>query len=383
MKQLVIFLILTSALMNSQVIKDTILGKPKFVKESVVFLNDSGPYTFLEADDEYGHAMIMTPKNLRESMRESWFETDFCRYINNETYYDKNRNITKETWYYKSGEIVDEYVYKYDHFSRLITEKSKNKYSERSVSNFYEGNSKTAKFKELYYKRKNEAVEKFRNNMESFKPLFITKFDSLTKTDSIFSVTNKYMKSLGDGSYTEAIDSIYHQKLVLVKKYDPKFKVIEEKKFKPDDYIRKKVFLETHMLYEYDEFGKIKKQTNLRDGKQHSYLFNNAGKVIEEMLNDEYGKTLTTAFTYNKDHNLEQKITYYGNKVWNDIRFEYKNNYITKLFYLDKFGREDEQVEPTIISFKYKFDKQKNWTEIIKNVNGKDLYKWIRTIEYY
>jgi len=215
--------------------------------------------------------------------------------------------------------------------------------------------------------------------MESFKPLFTTKFDSLTKTDSVFSVTNKYMKSLSNGSYIEAIDSI----LVLVKKYDSKFKLIEEKKFKKDDYIRKKVFLETVILYEYDESGKIKKQTNVRDGKRHSYLFNNAGKVIEEMVNEDYGKTLTTTFIYSKNHNLEQITTHYDHKICNDKKFEYKDNYISKLYYLDKFGREDEPVEPRVITFKYKFDKQKNWTEIVKNVNGKDLYKWIRRIEYY
>jgi len=136
MKKLLLFIILTSTFINCQVIKDTVLGKPKFVKESVVFLNNSGPFTFMEGDDEYGHAMIMTPENLRNSMKDTWFETDFCRYINNETYYSENRNIIKETWYYKSGEIVDAYVYKYDYLNRLITEKSKNKYSERTIRNF-------------------------------------------------------------------------------------------------------------------------------------------------------------------------------------------------------------------------------------------------------
>lgn len=95
MKQLFFFFILLFSLFNSQVIKDTVLGKPKYVKESVIFLNDSGPYTFMKGDDEYGHATIMTPQNLRESMKNSWFETDFCRYINNETYYDEHKKYYK------------------------------------------------------------------------------------------------------------------------------------------------------------------------------------------------------------------------------------------------------------------------------------------------
>ena len=93
MKLLLLFFL--SSFFHSQVIKDSIFGKPKFAKESVIFLNDSGPFTFMSGDSEYGHAVIMTPKNLRERMRSTWFETDFCRYINNETYYDRNRNIVK------------------------------------------------------------------------------------------------------------------------------------------------------------------------------------------------------------------------------------------------------------------------------------------------
>ncbi|SEM54397.1 hypothetical protein SAMN05421856_10493 [Chryseobacterium taichungense] len=74
---------------------------------------------------------------------------------------------------------------------------------------------------------------------------------------------------------------------------------------------------------------------------------------------------------------------YYKNNVWSDIRFEYNGNYIVKLYYLDKFGREDKDIKPTVVTFKYTFDKHKNWTQIIKNVDGKDLYKWVREIKYY
>ncbi|AKK73143.1 hypothetical protein OK18_11420 [Chryseobacterium gallinarum] len=74
MKQSLLLLFFFTTFFHSQVIKDSILGNPKSVKESVVFLNDSGPYTFMRGDDEYGHATIMKPKNLRESMRNSWFQ---------------------------------------------------------------------------------------------------------------------------------------------------------------------------------------------------------------------------------------------------------------------------------------------------------------------
>lgn len=378
-----LFFIFPITLFNSQVIKDSILGKPKYVKEYVVFLSNSGPFTFMSGDDEYGHAVIKIPQFLRKNMTRSWFETDFCRYINNETYYDKNRNITKETWY-RSGEIVDDYDYTYDTLNRLVTEKSTNKYSKDSSKYFYEGNNKTAKFREYSSKWKNEPIKRYVRNFDSEKTLFETKFDSISKTDSIFMITNDIWKKVGERSYTSAKDSIYHKKLSRVKVYNNQYKVIEEKIFNfGEDYENKKIFLKEHLKYEYDQVGNMIKQIYFKDGKFYYYIMLGNGKIIKEEKLDEFGKTSYTVFSYTKNQKIERKTSYYSDKVSQEIRFEYKDNYINKLFYLDKFGREDKEVESTVILFKYKFDKQKNWTEVIKNVNGKDLYKWMREIIYY
>ncbi|WP_344827678.1 hypothetical protein [Chryseobacterium ginsenosidimutans] len=383
MKSFLIIFILTFSFFQSQVIKDTVLGKPKFVKEYVLFLNDSGPYTFMKGDDEYGHATIMRPDNLRKSMSGSWFGSDFCRYINNETYYDKNRNITKEIWYYKSGRIVDDYDYTYDNLNRLITEKSKNDYSEDTSRYIYEKNDKSPNFKEYYSRWKDEPMKKYVHNTESFKPLSITKYDSISKTDSIFVITDDIWKKVGQG-YTEGKDSIYHKKLSQIKIYDSQYKVIEGKFFDyKSDYQNKKIILKNHVKYDYDNLGNVIKQTGFTNGKISSIITYQNGKIKKEENIYDAGSTFSTVYEYTKDQNLSRRTVYKNNKVWYDIKFEYKNNHIVKLFYLDKFGREDKQVEPTVIIFKYKFDKQKNWTEVIKNVDGKDLYKWIREIKYY
>ncbi|ROI05564.1 hypothetical protein EGI16_04035 [Chryseobacterium sp. G0240] len=382
--RLLIFLTFLSIFFNAQVIKDTIAGNPKFVKESVVFLNESNPFTFMKGDDEYGHAVIMTPKNLRERMRNTWFETDFCRYINNETSYDKNRNIIQETWYYRSGKIVDDYVYTFDSLNRLTTEIIKNEYSEKRSRYWYDKDSKTADFEEYYSKWKDEPAKRNVRNMKKFSPLFEVKFDTLSKTDSIFAITNSIWKSLGNRSYTRSKDSVYYKKLSRVKVYNNQYRVIEEKFFNyEDDYENKKVYLKDHFKYEYDVLGNITKKTNVKDGKYYSYIRLGNGKTIKEEKNGNSARSSYTVYTYTPDQKLKRKTVYYNDKVWHDIRFEYKGDYITRLFYLDKFGREDEEIEPVQISFKYKFDKQKNWIEVTKNVNGKDLYKWLRKIEYY
>ncbi|MPT33020.1 MAG: hypothetical protein E2600_15420 [Chryseobacterium sp.] len=385
MKQLFLFSILLSSLFNSQVVTDSILGKPRYVKESVLFLNGSGPFTFMEGDDEYGHAMIMIPRNLRASMKRSWFETDFCRYINNETYYDENRNITKETWYYRSGEIVDDYVYTYDHLNRLITEKSKNKYSESFLHYFYDKDERVPRFKEYASKWKDEPWEKYVNKIEDFKPLTISKFDSASKTDSVFIITNEIWKKVDDSSCSYVPNAIYQKKLSRITIYNDNYEVIESKSFNfKDDYQNKKIRQTGHFKYEYDNIGRLTKMMGFDNDNVGDYstsIYENGKIVKKEIIMGE--NTWITIYNYTKNQDLERKTGYYDNKIRDEIKFEYKDNYIMKLFYLDKFGREDEQVEPTIVTFKYKFDKQKNWTEVIKNVNGRDLYKWIRKIEYY
>lgn len=89
------------------------------------------------------------------------------------------------------------------------------------------------------------------------------------------------------------------------------------------------------------------------------------------------------SYEYYDDGNLKTRTHFYQGNISNRIQFVYKNNRIEKIFYLDTWGKDKNNLKPTEIIFKYKFDKQKNWTEIIKNINGKDLYKWVREIKYY
>ncbi|MEN4758725.1 hypothetical protein ABEG63_00125 [Chryseobacterium sp. C39-AII1] len=384
MKKILFLLILLSTHYNTQVIKDSILGNPKFVKEYVIFLNDSGPFTFMRGDNEYGHSIRMVPKILRESMRDTWFETDFCRYINNETYYDKNRNVTKEIWYYKSGEIVDDYDYTYDNLNRLATERSKNDRSEDNYRFFYDKNSKVLKFREIYSKWKDEPMKKYIHNIESNKPLFVSKFDTITRTDSIFAITDFVWKKVGENSFQEGNDSIFRKKLSRVNFYDNEFQIKESKFFDYKlDYYNKKLFQSGYTKYEYDLLGRIKKETQIKDDKYHYFIPEKNGKYREEIKDGGYASISSTDYEHYNDGNLKTRTHFYQGNISNQIQFVYKNNHIEKLIYLDTWGKTKDDLKPTEVIFKYKFDKQKNWTEVIKNVNGKDLYKWVRQIEYY
>ena len=381
--RLLFFLLLFSSLFNSQVIKDSILGKPKFVKEYVVFLNNSGSFTFMQGDSEYGHATRMNPDNLRESMLKSWFETDFCRYTNNETHYNKNKKITEETWFYKDGSLVDNYKYKYDRINRLISKTRRGKTSETSQTFFYEGKEKAPSFREYNYKNKAENIKKF-DKINHQKPFSISKFDTVSKADSIFWVTDFIWKKVGEKSYQEANDSIYRKKLVQVKFYDDNLRMIETKFFDyKSDHFNKKIFQISHKKYSYDSEGNVTKETELQDGKYHYYIISEGGKYIKEEKEGNYSKSSSIEYSYMLDGTLQQKTDLYNGNISNQIRFEYKNNLIEKLFYLDTWGKKEKDLKPNIIIFKYKFDRHKNWIECIKNVDGEDLYMWKREIEYY
>lgn len=377
------FLLFISSLCNSQIIKDSILGKPKYVKEYVVFLNNSGPFTFMQGDNEYGHAVIMIPKFLRERMSKTWFESNFCRYINNETHYDSDRKIIKEIWYYKSGKVVDEYSYEYDKFARLKKEYSKNSYSDDIREYFYEGNNNFARFEKSTYRRKGEKAEFYLKDNNQFNHLSVSKYDSISKTDSIFSVTNKYMKNLGERTYTSALDSIYRRRLTKIRIFDNSFRVIKEKIFNPDEYNLNKIFFSNEINYQYDSVGKISRKSQFHDDKYHYFILEKSGKYREEIKNGNIASNSTTEYEYDSNSIIKGITHFYQGKISTQIRFEYKNKRIEKLYYLDTWGKKENELKHDIITFKYKFDQHKNWTECIKNVNGKDLYIWKRDIQYF
>ncbi|MBP0612045.1 hypothetical protein J8J42_03165 [Chryseobacterium sp. cx-311] len=385
MKKFGLILFLICSYCKAQVMRDSIMGDPKYVKEYVVFLNNSGPYTFMQGDSEYGHAIITTPENLRASMRRSWFESDFCRYTNNETYYDKDGKITAETWYYKSGEILRDYNYKYDSLGRLMKKKSKSKYSTSEEKFIYAGISKKLKFTESHTKWENEPTKTYFNNREFDTPFILTKFDTLSRTDSIFTVTDFIWKKVGENSFQRGYDSVFRQKLTQVNYYDKDFQIKESKFYDYEtDYYNKKLFQKGHTKFERDSLGRIIKETQLQDDKYTYLILDESGKYHEEIKKGGYASVSSTQYTYFDDGKLNRKTHYYQGNLQHQIRFEYdKHNQIKKLFYLDNWGENKKDRNPTMTIFKYKLDKYNNWIECIKNVDGEDLYLWKREIQYY
>ena len=375
--------LLLSLFTYAQVSSDTIFGKPKYVKEYVLFINDSGPYTFMNEDDEYGHAVIKTPKNLRSRMKDVWFTTNFCRFTNNETFYDINRKVTKEIWYYKSGDVLDEYYYNYDDTERLILEVTKNRYGEKKKTFFYEGKNDLPKFTKYQYKRKGSPLKTYHfvNNPSVFQ---VSKFDSIHKIDSVFAVTNTIYKKLEDSSYQSVKDSIFRQKISFVKTYNDKMQLISSKQFNySDDYENKKIYNSSTIFYKYDERGNVVEESTVSDGNLHTYIQQKNGKYLETILPRDTPSISTVKKTFDKQNRLTKRSSSYNEKLNLETIFTFKKHLLESLSYYDDWGQKKLSNKPNLITFKYKFDKHKNWIECIKNVDGKDLYVWKREIQYH
>lgn len=107
--------------------------------------------------------------------------------------------------------------------------------------------------------------------------------------------------------------------------------------------------------YKYKDDQLIRKKTTYRTGMESfdHYVYDESGRISERYC-------------------CEENIS----KAMIIEKYKYLNNEICETEYTGENKR-------YLISFKYKYDENMNWIEIIKNVDGKDLYKWIREIEYY
>ncbi|QOW10214.1 hypothetical protein Q73A0000_07475 [Kaistella flava (ex Peng et al. 2021)] len=361
MLKTIFFFLLSTQLFCGQIIRDTILGNPKFVKETVVFLTEIESYKFLSTDGDYGHATIMTPENLRKSMRDSWFGSAFCRYINNETYFDKNRNISNEKWFYKSGKLVGDYRYSYDRFNRLVFKSDSSDYATIKSKMFYQSCDSNPIFKETIRYKKDGTLQKRGGFLDTFPEKQISEYDVVNKVENVYLVTNKKNKIVSDeGAYQEIRDSIFNRYLIMQRYYNDRWQISKSVKFYTD-YKNATRKSKEFYTYEYDELNRKIKESKYENDR-----------LITSSL-----------YTYNPQDYLIARKTFVNDRLLYSEKYSYENNYIVKLEIKDNFGNESNQDLNKIVTFKYKFDKQKNWTEITKIVDDKNLYVWKREIEYY
>ena len=99
---------------------DTIYGKPKRIREKVVFLTGQQNPQMLYYDD-YGHCGFRGPEITIAQFKNVWFSTEFCYYLNYERHFDKQGKISKDVWYSKGDTLLRSYRYSYNQEGKLVT----------------------------------------------------------------------------------------------------------------------------------------------------------------------------------------------------------------------------------------------------------------------
>ena len=171
------------------------------------------------------------------------------------------------------------------------------------------------------------------------------------------------MKKLEGNSYSYGVqDSIGVTYKNLINEYDSKNRLIKTQIFDLDS--------ERHS----NEVIESSQTINIYDGDN----------LITRYTNNKNGYKTYFNFRYNKSNQLIAK--YCCAEDISDAKiiqkYKYKNEEISHLIYTEE-DLESKKLKKYYISYSYKYDKNKNWIEIIKTVDGKDLYKWKREIEYY
>jgi hypothetical protein len=379
---LIIFLLFISIRVSNaqEISKDTIYGNVKKIREKVVFLTEVENPQMLYNND-YGHSGFRGPKSTTSRFYKFWFSSNFCYYINYERHYDEKRNVIKDIWYDKQNEFMNSYKYKYDAKNRVTMEIDSTNFSLYTKNSYYQDyenitienivsqSSDNKHFKHLIYFYKDNKLTRSKNiddngNIEEY----IYNYNSFGKLSSRIHKNPSSHKKYGKNSWSYGV----HDSIGIILKdqtyvYDLKNRLINTLNYafsKEDNYQTAKLIYQE--INKYDNNNLIRVEKRIENGGTSTFLnykYDKQNRLIEYNVCNET----------NSNPKIIEKYKYRNNKI---ISLEYINESYDESF-------EVNGMKKSTSTFSYKYDIKNNWTEIVKNVDGVDLYKWIREIEYY
>jgi hypothetical protein len=372
-----LLIVLIPLLVKSQNLpKDTIYGNIKRIREKVIFLTEIENPQLLYYND-YGHSGFMGPESTISRFFNTWYSSYFCYYLNYERQFDKKRKIIKDIWFGKEDNFMNSYRYLYDKKDRLISTIDSSEYSiatrnhyfeeygETIVENIIYENIKSNIFSHNYKKYKNGKLIVIKNIDENGTiDEYINHYNQSGKLEHTIRKNPNSWKKLEGNSWGYGVqDSIGVTYKSLINEYDKSNRLIKATIFD---------------LYS-DENHKSPVQTS-------ETVFKYQGNNIITQINSSkgYNRLTYTNYNYDKDNKLIENYCCEENKVnsRNSKAYAYNGDKIIAIIYSEK-SFETKKVTTYKVSFSYKYDENNNWIEIIKTVDGKDLYKWKREIEYY
>ena len=375
-KIIIILIFLFSSITNSQSLpKDTLYGNVKRIREKVIFLTEMENPQLLYYDD-YGHSGFMGPESTISRFHNTWYSSNFCYYLNYERFFNTNRKIIKENWYGKKDNFMNSYKYLYDKKERLISTIDSSEYSTDTRNHYFEEygdyvdeniiyeNLELNIFSHSYKKYQNGKIIRTKNFDDNGTVREnINHYNEFGKLDYRIYKSPDTWKKLEGNSYSYGVqDTIGVVYINLKNEYDVKNRLIKTITFDLDsDKYSNEVIESSQTTNIYENDNLITRFTNNKNGYQTYYNFR-------------YNKSNQLIAKYCCDKNISNaKIIQ---------KYKYKNDIVTELIYEEE-SFETQKMRKFKITYSYKFDKNKNWLEIIKTVDGVKLYKWIREIEYY
>lgn len=347
--------------------KDTIFGNIKKIREKVLFLTETENPQLLYYDD-YGHSGFMGPESTIARFIDTWYTSDLCYFINYERDFDKNRNITSDTWFGKKDNFMNSYKKIYNTNKKIEKEIDSSNYSKYTTTYYY------SDYGDVNIIRQNSKNDFFRHTYKKYDKGKLTTLKEFDEDGTVNEYKYYYndkgklkyriyknpnsWKEEGKRSWSYGVqDSLLTVYKDILNFYDAKSRLIKYENYDlyEDDENHKEPLLTNRIEYEYKNDNLISSKRRYRTGMESFdyFKYNNLNHVTERnCCNVDIKKSMIIE------------------------RFKYKNGSISDLQYIEE-GKKHKR------SFRYKYDSKNNWIEITKNVDGVDLFKWIRKIDYY
>jgi len=349
--------------------KDTIYGKVKSVREQLHFLDKVRQNVKLHSTEgEYGHSGFSNSDFTRSRFYSLWYNTPWVHYSNYYKEFNEIGKPTYEIWFYKDGDTVRTYKYKYDKQKNLTQTKSIYGINDYTCRNYTYDNANNVR-SSIYYASDDPNLYSYTNYVR----------DSLSNLIEI----KKF------GEYGEQDSWKY--------KYDRKNRKISKSIYKPYIYFNNGKYIAP--IKDSVGLNKICEQyfydsnNNLIETYYYYYhTYDNLPSKLSRKVKNEYTNKLLRKVIYTRD-TINSINEYHYDDELRKIKetktfMKYpKSNRSTEYFY-DINGNiikliYKEQNKPIIVEFEYEFDKLNNWTKQIKLINGEKLFIWTREIEYY
>lgn len=342
--------------------EDSLYGNVKKIREKVIFLTEIENPQLLYYDN-YGHSGFNGPESTIDKFRDIWFTTNFCYYINYERTFNNKGKVVKDIWYGKKDNFMNAYKIIYDKNDKILSEIDSTEYSLGTKNYYYERDDVNIISENLSFDSFSHTFKHYKNGKLTTLKRF-NKNGTLHEYRFVYNKNNKLAYRVYiDPNVEEETEDIYSDELKkpasnvykdIINFYDNKDRLIKHQEYEYDQDSKNPVVI-NQKEYQYKDDQLVFEKTRNRTGMESfdSYVYNERGRI-------------------SKRYCCEEDIL----KAMIIEEYKYNNNELIGIDYTE----EDKKY---VISFKYKYDKNRNWIEIIKNVDGEDLYKWIREIEYY